>query len=437
MKYTLTCTTCGKAFNDFTEWFNAGQVCPACKKNRIEVHYNTDYQRLKELINDKNRTDFSIWHYFDFLPLNDRKNIVSTPEPRLSLDRWEFLEKFAKQNFGIDCKVHAFRNDEHYATGSFKDPGAMLASAVLKEAGRNEYIVASTGNVANAFAYYMAKAGVSLSAFIPQDALALNSAGVSCYGEKVFRVKGDYALAKKVAADYSAKYGILMTGGNTDPLRVEAKRTQVFDWLRYLPEFPTVYIQALSGGTGPISIEKAFREIKELDLIKKLPRFLLIQPDGCSPMYQAWQEAKATSFPEGWKTKYPIIDNPVTKVPTLATGNPASYPVIADLVKKSEGEMLEIAESKLVNVTRWVAYEQVVAMGPAAATAVLGFIQALKEKQIKNGEVVLLNIGEGIGRAPELLTEMNYTEESVGSVDECKRFDRATLREALAKKMLE
>ncbi|MDR2927399.1 MAG: pyridoxal-phosphate dependent enzyme [Cytophagaceae bacterium] len=362
--------------------------------------------------------------------------MISTPEPKLGLDRWEFLEKFAKQNFNVDCKVHAFRNDEHYATGSFKDPGAMLAASVLKEAGRNEYIVASTGNVANAFAYYMAKAGVSLSAFIPQDALALNSAGVSCYGEKVFRVKGDYALAKKVAADYAAKYGILMTGGNTDPLRVEAKRTQVFDWLRYLPQFPTMYIQALSGGTGPISIEKAFREMKELDLIKQLPRFVLIQPDGCSPMLQAWQQAKKAGFPEGWKTKYPIIENPVTKVPTLATGNPGSYPIIADLTKKSEGEMLEIEEEKLVDITRWVAYEAVVAIGPAAATAVLGFVQALKEKQVKNGEVILLNVGEGISRAPELLHEMNYTEENVASVEECKRFDRAALKEQLLKKVL-
>ncbi len=436
MKYTLVCTTCGKVFEDFADWFNHNQVCPVCRKARVEAHYSADYQRLKELIFDKNRSDFSIWHYFDFLPVKNRENIISTPEPRLGLDRWDSLEQLAKQHFGIDCKVHVFRNDEHYATGSFKDPGAMLAATVLKEAERNEYIVASTGNVANAFAYYMAKAGISLSAFIPQDALALNSAGVSCYGEKVFRVRGDYAAAKKVAADYATKYGILMTGGNTDPMRVEAKRTQVFDWLRYLPEFPTMYIQALSGGTGPISIEKAFRELKDLDLIKKLPRFVLIQPDGCSPMFQAWKQAKAAGFPDGWKTKYPVIENPVTKVPTLATGNPATYPIIADLVKKSEGEILEIAESKLVDITRWVAYEQIVAMGPAAATAALGFIQALKEKQIKNGEVILLNLGEGISRAPELLQEMNYTEESVASVEDCKRFDRAALKERLLKTVL-
>ncbi len=437
MKYKLVCTACGHVFEDFNQWFDAGQTCPQCNKNRVEAVYETDYAKLKELIFAKDRKDYSFWHYFDFLPLQNRENIVSTPEPQISNERWDFLEAFAKQYFNIDCKVHVFRNDEHYATGSFKDPGASLAASVLKECKRSEYIVASTGNVANAFAYYMAKADISLSAFIPQDALELNGAGVSCYGQKPFRVKGDYAMAKKVASDYAKKYNILMTGGNTDPLRVEAKRTVVFDWLRNLPEFPTLYIQALSGGTGPIAIDKAFREIEGLGLIKKLPRFLMVQPDGCSPMYQAWQQAKITGFPDGWKQQYPIIDNPVTKVPTLATGNPGSYPVVADLVKKSDGDIIEIKEEKLVDMARWIAYEAVVAIGPAAATAVAGFVKALQGEHVKNGDVVLLNIGEGIARAPELLVEMNYTEENVANVDECKRFDRKMLKEQLLKKILQ
>lgn len=435
-KFILKCTACGAEFDSFKAWFDENQICPACHKNRVEALYDADYNTLKDLIHAKNRTDFSFWHYFDFLPLNDQKHITSTPELPLSLDRWTFLEDFAKKHFGIDCEVRAYRNDEHYATGTFKDNGASLAASVLKENNISEYVVASTGNVANAFAYYMAKAGISLTAFIPQDALEMNGAGVSCYGQKVFRVNNDYHQAKKVAADYAKKYGILMTNGNTDPLRVEAKRTMVFEWLRDLPKFPTVYIQALSGGTGPIAIDKALREIAPLNLIENYPRFLMIQPDGCSPMTQGWKNAKANHFPEGWTTDYPVIESPVTQVPTLATGNPGTYPIVADLVKKSNGDMLEINESKLVDMTRYIAYEAVVAMGPAAATAALGLVEALKTNNIKNGDVVLLNIGEGMRRAPELLKAMNYTEQRVDSVDECKRFDRKELKNELLKRIL-
>ncbi|MCL2683408.1 MAG: pyridoxal-phosphate dependent enzyme [Bacteroidales bacterium] len=435
-KFILKCTTCGKKFENFKAWFSANQVCPNCHKNRVEAIYDADYNTLKDLIYAKNRTDFSFWHYFDFLPLIDKKNMVSTPEIPLSLDRWTFLEDLAKEHFGIDCEVRAYRNDEHYATGTFKDNGGSLAASVLRETGISEYIVASTGNVANTFAYYMAKAGISLTAFIPQDALALNGAGVSCYGQKVFRVNHDYHQAKKVAAEYAKKYGILMTGGNVDPLRVEAKRTMVFEWLRDLQKFPTVYIQALSGGTGPIAIDKALREIEHLNLVENYPRFLMIQPDGCSPMVQGWKKAKAHNFSAGWESDYPVFECPVTQVPTLATGNPGTFPIIANLVKKSNGDMLEIQESKLVDMTRYIAYEAVVAMGPAAATAALGYIEALKTNNIKNGDVVLINIGEGMRRAPELLQQMNYTEQRVDSVDECERFDRKKLRIDLKNRIL-
>ncbi|MCL2414555.1 MAG: pyridoxal-phosphate dependent enzyme [Bacteroidales bacterium] len=435
-KFILKCTTCGKEFNSFKEWFDVFQVCPTCHKNRVEAIYNVDYNTLKDLIHAKNRTDFSLWHYFDFLPLNDRKNIIATPEVPLGLDRWMFLEDLAKKHFGIECEVRAYRNDEHYGTGTIKDNGGMLAASVLTEAGVSEYIVASTGNVANTFAYYMAKAGVSLSAFIPQDALPLNGAGVSCYGQKVFRVNHDYHQTKKIAAEYSKKYGILMTCGNTDPLRVEAKRTMVFEWLRDLPKFPTVYIQALSGGTGFIAIDKALREIEHLNLVETPPRMLMIQPDGCAPMAEGWKRAKANNFAEGWESDYPILEEPVTQVPTLATGNPATYPIMGNLAKKTNGDILEIQESKLVDITRYIAYEAVVAMGPAAAVAALGYIEALKTNNIKNGDLVLVNIGEGMRRAPELLLEMNYTEQRVDSVDECERFDRKKLRAALEKRIL-
>lgn len=436
MKFNFKCTHCQKEFANFQEWFDVNQVCPQCGKTRIETIYHSDYKQLKDLIFTKTRTNYSIWHYFDFLPLQNEKNIISTPDSPLGIDQWTFLEDFAKKIAGIDITVHAYRNDKRYGTGTFKDPGASLAASVLKENNIKEYIVASTGNVANAFAYYLAEAGVSLNAFVPQDSLELNTAGVSCFGQKPFRVNGDYHLTKKIASEYAKKYGILMTSGNCDPLRVEAKRTMVFDWLQRMKKFPNVYIQALSGGTGPIAIDKAIREISPLQLIEGLPRFIMVQPNGCSPMYQGYQTAKENNFPPHWAQNYPVIENPITQVPTLATGNPGTFPIIAELVKKSDGDIIEINENKLAAVARWVAYEKIVSIGPAAATAVAGFIKSVQSGAIKNGDNVLLNIGEGIQRAPEFLIEMNYTEQTVNSVDDCPRFNRESLKQKLEKEII-
>lgn len=74
-------------------------------------------------------------------------------------------------------------------TGTFKDVAASVAASVLKENGVKRFAIASTGNIATAFSYYLAKAGISLSVFIPQDALMANEAEISSYGQKVLGLR--------------------------------------------------------------------------------------------------------------------------------------------------------------------------------------------------------------------------------------------------------
>ncbi len=423
-KFYLHCTKCGYDVPDFKEWFQHMQKCPKCGCTIVDVKYTADLKSIKNLMQDESKEANSVWRYFDFLPLNDKANIISRGEGSIPLEQWAFLEKYAFEKYKLSIKVHAYRNDLNQGTGTFKDVAAAVAASVLKENGVKEYCVPSTGNIANAFAHYMAEAGISLSVFIPSDALMANEAEVNSYGQRIYRVNGDYAMAKKIAAEYSAKYGILMSGGNTDPMRVEAKKTMVFEWLRQIGEVPNVYVQALSGGTGPIAIEKAYKELAGLGLVDKMPRFIMVQASGCAPMTHGWVKAKKEGFPEGWLTSYPIYDNPKTSVPTLATGKPGTYPIIAKLVKDTNGEIIEFNEAYLVDIARLIAFETTVRIGPAAAIAVGGFFESLHAGHIKNGDKVLLNIGEGVRRAPDFVEEMIYTTKHIDSIDDCTRFDR-------------
>jgi threonine synthase len=372
--------------------------------------------------------------YFDYLPLEKRENIISEGEGLIPVEDCHILTELTQRAGIKNTKVYVYRNDKNPGTGTFKDVAAAMAASVLKENGIKKYCVASTGNIATAFAYYLSKAGISLSVFIPQDALKANEAEVSVYGQRVFRVKGDYAKAKQLAAEYSKKYGILMSGGNVDPARVEAKKTMVFEWLRQMEKFPTVYVQALSGGTGPIAIDKALEDIAELNLVKQYPRYIMVQPGNCDPMTQAWEKAKANNFPEGWENDYPVLENPKTAVPTLATGNPATYPVISSLVKKSGGEIISFNEDEIYDIARLVAYETGVRVGPASTIALGGFLESLRKGLIKDNDVVLINIGEGVRRAPEFKEQLIYTTKEVSSIEECDEFDRETLREKLWQK---
>lgn len=429
-KYHLRCRECDTIIENMNAWFVNFQKCPSCGNKWVDVEYSGNKADIKKLIESETKPS-SVFHYFDFLPIDDRKNIITRGEGTIPVQRWSIFEDFAREQYGLNLKVSVYRNDLNDGTSTFKDVAASVAASVLKENGVTQYAVASTGNIASAFAHYLAEAGISLAVFIPNDALRANEAEISSYGQRVFRVNGDYALAKKVAAEYSEKYKILLSGGNVDPMRVEAKKTMVWEWLRQTGELPDVYVQALSGGTGPIAIDKGIREIKGLGFPEKLPRFIMVQPSGCDPMTAGWKKAKAAGFPEGWKKDYPIYDNPVTLIPTLATGNPATFPIIADLVHKSKGEIITFDEHKCLEVAHLIAYEKGVKIGPASTIAVGGFFEALKQGIFKDGESVLINIGESMNRAPEFVDGMIYTTKYVDSIDDCTPPNREDYREKL------
>lgn len=422
-KFHFVCRNCGQKIDGFEQWFGNGQKCHSCGDNKIHTVYSTDKNKLRDLVNTNEKLD-SLWHYFDFLPLNDRKNIVSDSEGVSPIRRWEFLEKFAKDKYGLNLEVYVNRNDYSPATGTFKDKGGTLGASVMKEQGIKEYVVASTGNTANAFALYMAKAGVSATIFVPQDALKENFVHIGALGQKIYKVKGDYTYAKKVAADYAKKHGILISIGNLDPLRLEAKKTTTFEIIRQLGKMPDVYVQAVSGGTAPLAIEKAFHDFEETGILGRMPRMLFAQGHYCAPQVEAWTKAKAAGFPEGYENDYPIYENPKTLVPTIATGNPGLYPFLARLVKRSGGDYFSVKEELAVDLGRLVAYERAIKIGPASAIGVLGFFEALKNNSIKDGESVIINIGEGVGRALSFVEDMSYTMEEINSVDDTKRFDR-------------
>jgi threonine synthase len=120
-------------------------------------------------------------------------------------------------------------------------------------------------------------------------------------------------------------------------------------------------------------------------------------------------------------------------VPTLATGEPYNYPLVAKIVKKSKGSFVRMREDKLADYGKLVAFEQKVLLGPASAVCVAGFFESLKKGLIKNGETVLLNTGEGVRRAPDFVNEMIYTTKQVDCADECQPHNISDFREQLWK----
>mgnify|MGYP003429173771 CR=1 FL=1 len=210
-KYKLVCTKCGKVIPDFATWFEMNQECP-CGCKRADVVYSADYHKITELTKPEHHPE-NFYHYFDFLPVMDKKNIVSFGEGAIPIEEWDFLEKLAKDKYGIDCQVMVYRNDLNGGSNTFKDIAASLAASLFKENGVKEFCVASTGNTATAYARYLAEAGIKFTVFMPHDACEDTVKAIRSYGQTVIVCDGNYGDAKKEANDFHGQHRPHPCGG--------------------------------------------------------------------------------------------------------------------------------------------------------------------------------------------------------------------------------
>jgi threonine synthase len=231
-----------------------------------------------------------------------------------------------------------------------------------------------------------------------------------------------------MAKELAQKNNFLLAATGIDPTRVEAKKTMIYEIYRKLQRAPSSYIQALSGGTGPIGIFKGTQELINHGILKKQPKLLLIQSNKCAPMADGYQNAKQNNFKGDWNKKYPVYENPDTLITTIATGNPTLYSYVSSIVKKSDGDILSVDENFAKDTSKLIALTQGVMIGPAAAIAIEGYFKSLKNKLIKNGDLIIINIGEGIKRSPDYLEQFTK-DEAITTIDECKIENINTIRE--------
>lgn len=377
----LLCLKCGEHIA-FARLLNN---CPKCGHDLLDVRY--DYAAIaKEMPAQWAQRAFDLWRYRELLPLRNPANIVSMGEGGTPLVQSVNMGTM----LGHD---HIYIKDERQGpTGSFKDRQASLAISAMKEGGVMEAVVASTGNVAISYSAYCARAGIKLWGFLTSLVPADKMREVALYGTEVVKITGTYDQCKEVAASFAQHRGLFLDKGLRSIAARQSMKTLAFETCEQLGlmmdgygkwRVPDWYIQAVSGGMGPIGAWRGFEELYEMGLIDRLPKIAVIQVEGCAPMVTAFKAGKET--PD-------IVTEPNTHIATLATGNPGiAYGQLRQIILKHGGAMESVSDQESFRAMHVLAKMDGFSVEPATAAAFAGLFKLIGQQVIKRDEIVVVN----------------------------------------------
>ncbi len=383
MSFIIKCMDCGHN----TPYYPTSTTCPKCSSQWREAEY--DYELIGKNMRQKLASrPFDLWRYRELLP-------VRNPNIRLSLGEGGTpLIQAVNLGMMLGCPNIFIKDERQGPTSSFKDRQASVTIAALKEAGITEMVAASTGNVAISYSAYASRAGVKLWAFVTSLVPGVKMREIALYGSQVIKITGSYDQCKQVASEFARQRGLYQDMGARTITSIEAMKTIAFEIAEQLtavqgPEeaskwrTPDWYVQAISGGMGPIGVYKGFREMQQMGWVDKIPAFAPIQAEGCAPMVDSWKK--------GLEKAEPVI-SPKTRIETLATGDPGrAYEFLRSYVNGTGGAFESVSDEDAFRAMHVLAKMEGISAEPAAAVAFAGLFKLIRAGVIKPSDTVVVN----------------------------------------------
>lgn len=375
-------------------------ACPACGSLWLEADYDLAAAR-QALLAGPAAGLTGLWRYLPLLPLREIPPGLPMGEGGTPLLR--------SDNLGLLLGLPQLyiKDERRGPTSSFKDRQAAVTTAVLRQAGIREAVVASTGNVAMAYAAYCARVGIQLWAFLTSRVPAAKMTEVALYGAQVIKVTSTYDRAKQLASQFADRHGFYYDRSSSSVASVESMKTIAFEIAEALGagaggtgwRAPDWYLQAVSGGLGPHGVLKGFDELRRMGLIDSVPRLAAIQAEGCSPMTRAWKAGADVAEP---------VRQPSTRIFTLSTGDPGrGYTLLRRRMLDGAGGTFEsVSDDEATEAMHLLARMEGLSAEPAAGVAFAGLIRLARQGLIRPDQTVVVNLsGHSMPAEEEILGE--------------------------------
>ena len=376
---TIKCAKCGKEYDESSVPPNDG--CGG----RIDFEFNLE--EIKETITREcleKRTP-GLWKYFELVPLKHRKNIVTLGEGGTPLVKSKRLaEELKLKNLSI--KIETVN-----PSGSFKDRPICVGVSKALEDGAETVSAASSGNAAASMATFAARAGLQAVVFVPEDAPKGKLIHLRTLGAKVFRVKKvkegvDPTTTLLQAA--CAEFGWTPTPsfGPFNCFQFEGTKSLGYEIAEQTEWVPPDWVLFPTGSGGLMAgTMKGFWEFKEMGLIDNIPRPVVVQPEGCSPIVRAFRE-----------NQDPLSITPWGSNQTVAGGLADPFPWDGDAslkyLKLAKGEAIAVPDKEIETALVLLGKLEGIFSEPSGVAAMAGLKALIDQGTVDRSDRIVVPI---------------------------------------------
>jgi len=374
VRYELTCGRCGRAARR-----EPAYKCPECG-GILEFKYERAPRALAE-----GAPAEGVFRFADLLPVEGGAHVTlhegGTPlVPSARIAREAGLSRLF------------FKLEGSNPSASFKDRGIAVAVDCARRFGLNRAIIASSGNAGASAAAYAARAGIELTAVVPESTPPGKVLQAASHGAKLIRVRGGYSNSYAVCRALAERHGLFnLTTTFVNPYATEGYKTLGYELFLQLGRAPDWVV--LPVGAGPIlaATHRAFRDLARMGVIDRVPRLACVQAERCGPISAAFLENAAS------------VAACADAKPTLATGIDDALRGYEDdgdytlgCIRESGGAAALLDEAEIAASVRMLASEGICAE-PAAAVGAMALSKLTGSGAIRpEDSVVVVVTGHGL-----------------------------------------
>ncbi|MGH7214885.1 MAG: threonine synthase [Tepidisphaeraceae bacterium] len=345
------------------------------------------------------RLDFSgVWRFRELMPFYRREqDVVTIGEGRTMLQQADLLARQMNLKPGNLFLQYEGLNP----SGSFKDNGMTAAFTHARIVGAKKVACASTGNTSASLAMFASLAELRGIVFIGSGKISFGKLSQALdYGALTLQIQGDFDAClrriRQIAVDVPAMGIYLMNSVN--PFRLEGQKSIMYRILEARDWQAPDWVIVPGGNLGNCSaFGKAFKELKELGLIKKVPRLAVINASGANTLNELvtkrglkWQDGRFDA--SVIQKHYAALDesnyHPHTVASAIEISRPVNLPKALRALDVMNGVVREVTDEEILEhramVARWG-----FGCEPASAASIAGLRKLLDEQVISKDESVV------------------------------------------------